>query len=76
MVRGMKPKRPFNYKWWRSRYAVKVVLEQPKRPWVTVSQAARILVMSRPAIAMKYLTGQMDSISFAGVIYVKISNKK
>jgi len=76
MVRGLKPKKPFNYRWWRSRYTPKVVLRQPNRPWVTVSQAVRILVMSRPAIAMKYLTGQMDSISFAGVIYVKINDKK
>ena len=75
MVRGVKPKKPFNYRWWRSRYVVKVVLKQPERPWVTVSQAARILGKSKPAISMKYLIGEMDSISFAGVIYVKINSK-
>jgi len=76
MVRGIKPKKPFNYRWWRSRYVAKVVLKQPKRPWVTVSQAATILGKSKQAISMKYLIGQMDSISFAGVTYVKINNKK
>lgn len=63
----------FNYTYWRSRLKIDIVSKLPVDGlWLTVSDAAIFLDISRTTVRYRYLSKQLSVITYKNVIHVNV----